>query len=782
MFYSIEIRGVVQGVGFRPFIYNLAVSSGLNGQVSNNGYGVSILLDACQEDMNLFVQKIRQSRPPLCEIDSIKITQIKKTKSFEGFSIEMSKSTKTLSSHIPSDIAMCAECESELSDKTNRRFEYPFITCTNCGPRYSIIKNLPYDRKNTSMDEFVMCKKCAAEYENPKDRRYHAQPIGCHECGASLSLFDNSGTKIESKNIVDIVVQAISEGKIVAIKGIGGYHLVCDASNDKAVKLLRERKKRPSKPFGIMVKDIDVAKKIAYMNAKEEELFCSNRRPIVLLKKRYNKAPDFLHNLKIRFQSKFGMTKFLSLSHPELDSGSSFARNLLSDFVAPNINQIGLFLAYTPLHHLILQKLNRPVVATSANISDEPLCTAYDDIIKLLGIWDYCLEHNREILNSCDDSVAFVENEKVFMLRNARGYAPTYLKLPKTTDKKILALGANQKSTVAITVEDSVILSPYIGDLGSLSSINHFKSHMETLKRIYDFTPDVVVCDKHPNYESTKYAKELKAQNKDIELLQVQHHYAHILATMGVNGITTKVLGVSFDGTGYGDDGNLWGGEFLVCDLEGYERIGQFKYFKLIGGEKAIKEPRRVALSFLFEIYGNEVFNLNNPTINSFSSSEIKTLLRAWRNGLNAPLSSSCGRLFDAVASLLDIVQVCSYEGESGLLLESLYDENIAEYYEFGTQDNEIDFSQIVKQILDEKYVRVAVSKFFNTIVEIVYGMHKKYDLPLVLSGGVFQNRVLLRLIMRKIPDVILPEKFVSNDGAIAYGQAIAAASKFKTF
>lgn len=735
MIFAVEIRGVVQGVGFRPFIYNLAVSSGLKGQVSNNGYGVLILLDCSRTIADEFIQKIRQNRPPLSEIDSIKITQIKKTKSFEGFSIEMSQSAKNLSSHIPSDIAMCAECERELHDKTNRRFEHPFITCTNCGPRYSIIRNLPYDRKNTSMDEFVMCEKCAAEYKNPQDRRYHAQPIGCRECGARLSLFDNSGTKIESKNIVDKAVQAISDGKIVAIKGIGGYHLVCDASNDEAIKLLRERKKRPSKPFGMMVKDIDAAKKIAIINAKEEELLCSNRRPIVLLQKRDD--------------------------------------NSLSDFIAPNINQIGLFLAYTPLHHLILQKLN-PVVATSANISDEPLCTTYDDIMKLRGIWDYCLEHNREIVNSCDDSVAFVENGKTFMLRNARGYAPLYLKFPQKTDKKILSLGANQKSTVAITVEDSVILSPYIGDLGSLSSIEHFKSHIKTLKRIYDFTPDIVACDKHPNYESTKYAKELKAQSRDLKLFQVQHHYAHILATMGVKGITTKVLGVSFDGTGYGDDGNLWGGEFLVCNLEGYERVGQFKYFKLLGGEMAIKEPRRVALSFLFEIYGDGVLNLNNPTTNSFSTLEIKTLYTAWKNGLNAPLSSSCGRLFDAVASLLDVVQVCSYEGESGLLLESLYDEEIAKYYEFSIQDGEIDFSQIAKQILDEKDVQTAVSKFFNTIVEIIYEMHKKYDLPLVLGGGVFQNRVLLRLIMRKIPDVILPESFVGNDSAIAYGQAIA--------
>jgi hydrogenase maturation protein HypF len=753
--FSIEIRGVVQGVGFRPFIYNLAISYGLRGEVSNNGQGVLILLDATKEKLDEFVKKIRDNKPPLSEIDSIKITQIKKTKSFDGFSIKMSEGSKNLSSHIPPDIAMCEECERELHDKSNRRFEYPFVTCTNCGPRFSIIKNLPYDRKNTSMDEFVMCEKCAQEYKNPQDRRYHAQPVGCHECGPKLSLFDNSGNMIESENITDKAVELITEGRIVAIKGIGGYHLVCDATNDGAVKLLRERKQRPSKPFGVMVKDICMSKNIASINEKEEALLCSNRRPIVLLKKRED--------------------------------------NALSQHVTPNINQIGLFLAYTPLHHLILQRLNRPIVATSANISDEPLCKSYDEIMRLRGIWDFCLDNDREIVNSCDDSVAFVEGEKTFMLRDARGYAPLYLKLPHKTQKKILALGANQKSSVAITIGESVVLSPYIGDLGSLSSIEHYKSHIETLKRIYEFEPDVVVCDKHPNYESTKYAKELAAQ--DIELVQVQHHYAHILATMGVNSITSKVLGVSFDGTGYGDEevnseareatlgyGNLWGGEFFVCDLEGYERVGHFKYFKLLGGERAIKEPRRVALSFLFEIYGEEVFVLKNATINSFSAAEIKTLYTAYKNSLNIPLSSSCGRLFDAVASILDVVQVCSYEGESGLLLESLYDENILESYLFSIKEGEIDFSHIFRQILDEENLHVAVSKFFNTIVEIIYEMYKRYDLPLVLGGGVFQNRVLLRVIMQKIPDVILPEMFVSNDGAIAYGQAIAASLESKTF
>ncbi|MCW8894353.1 carbamoyltransferase HypF [Sulfurimonas sp.] len=740
MIFKVEIRGVVQGVGFRPFIYNLATSMELNGYVSNNAHGVIIVVDTTKDKVDEFVEQIRAKRPPLSDIESIDISPSNEKQTFKDFTIKKSESSDELTSMIPSDIAMCKECQEELEDKNNRRYNYPFITCTNCGPRYSIIKNLPYDRKNTSMAEFEMCKKCQDEYKNPKDRRYHAQPIGCFECGPMISLLDKSGKKQKIENVVDEVVKFIADGKIVAIKGVGGYHLVCDARNEKAVKLLRERKQRPSKPFAVMVKDINMSKEIVHINAKEEELLSSNRRPVVLLGKN--------------------------------------ERELLCDSVAPNINQLGLFLAYTPLHHMILQKLNCPLVATSANISGEPLCINSEEIMKLSHIWDYCLDHDREIVNSCDDSVLFVENEKIFMLRCARGYSPTYLKLPNKTDKKILSLGANQKSTVAITIENKVIISPYIADLEGLSSIEHFKSHIETLKRIYDFEPDVVVCDKHPRYESTKYAKELKEKNSHVELMQVQHHYAHILSTMGLNNITSKVLGVSFDGTGYGKEGHLWGGEFFVCDEKGYERVGHFKYFKLLGGEMAIKEPRRVALSFLFELYGEDVLTLNNHTTASFTQSELKVLYQAWKKGLNSPLSSSCGRFFDAVASILDILHVSSHEGESGLLLESLYDENIKDFYEFSILEKEIDFSVIFYQILKEEDKTIAVSKFFNTLVEIIFDMSKKHDLPVVLGGGVFQNRVLLRLIMKIIPDVTVPSGFVSNDSAIAYGQAIAAASR----
>lgn len=735
MTYSIEIRGIVQGVGFRPYIYNIATTMNLGGYVLNDGYGVIIVVQCEEDKLNEFIKQIKERKPPLSKIESIKFTQIKE-QSFSDFVIKESENSNKPSLEIPVDVAMCEDCKSEMQDKNNRRFEYPFINCTNCGPRYSIIQNLPYDRKNTSMAKFDMCLKCQDEYNNQKNRRYHAEPIACYECGPKLSLLDASSEIVECENEIEKTVELLASGNIVAIKGIGGYHLVCDATNDEAIKLLRQRKQRPSKPFAVMTKDIQAAKNIATMNEKEEELLSSIKRPIVLVQAKKN--------------------------------------SYVSDLIAPYINQIGLFLPYTPLHHLILEKFDRPIVATSANISGEPLCTTSKEIMRLSHIWDYCLDNDRDILNSCDDSVIFVENGSTSMLRNARGYAPSFLKLPKKSDKKILALGANQKSTVAIVVEDKVILSPYIGDLDGLGSLEHFKSHIDTLKRIYDFEPDVIVCDKHPNYESTKYAKELKSKDESIELIQVQHHYAHILATMGLNNVKSKVLGVSFDGTGYGDDKNLWGGEFFVCDTSSYERVGHFKEFRLLGADKAIKEPRRIALSFLFDIYGEDVFELKSNVTNSFAKEELKILYTVWKKGLNSPLSSSAGRLFDCVASLIDVIQVSSYEGESGLLLEALYDDGINEHYKFYIENGVIDFSKIVMQILDEKDKNIVVSKFFNTLVEIIFRMSKMHKLPVVLGGGVFQNRVLLRLIMNKIPDVVVARNFVSNDSSIAYGQVLA--------
>ncbi len=713
--YKIRITGVVQGVGFRPFIFSLADAFALKGEVSNDSLGLLIMINTDRETLDAFVQKIRSDAPALSQIESIMIEEIA-SKAYDTFSIVESRDERETTTLIPPDISICEDCQKELFDKNDRRYHYPFITCTNCGVRYSIIHHLPYDRKNSSMKKFKMCKACEAEYKDPRNRRYHAQPIGCFECGPTLSMD------------IDDVVNALKEGKIVAMKGVGGYHLMCDASNDDAVIRLRKRKHRPSKPFAIMIKDIEKAEELAYINKKERTLLMSNRRPIVLLKAKENQ---------------------------------------LSKFVAPHIFKIGIFLPYTPMHLLVLEKLNRPLVATSANVTDEPIATTRESIQKLEGVYDVLLDHDREIVNACDDSVLMVVNEQTIMIRRARGYAPSAIKLPFKLDKKVLALGANQKNTVAIGFEDNVILSPHIGDLDTIASLGYFEKNIQILKRVYDFEPDIVVHDKHPTYESTKYAKANYKNRKTI-----QHHYAHILSVMAEKKLEGKVLGIAFDGTGYGDDGTLWGGEFLLCDYESYERVEHIKPFKLLGGAKAIKEPKRVALSLLFEIYGEEVLTMQNPTTSSFKKSELKNLYLAWQKGLNAPLTSSMGRIFDAVASLTDVCQVMSFEGESGMLLEELYDKNITEYYPLIYHDNQIDLSLMLKGILaDEK--SVAVSKFFNTLVIMIAQMHERYGLPIILSGGVFQNRVLLELILGRIPDAMISNLLPPHDGGIAYGQVV---------
>ncbi len=476
-----------------------------------------------------------------------------------------------------------------------------------------------------------------------------------------------------------------------------------------------------------MVKDLEMAKELAYINEMEEELLTSKERPIVLLK---SKIEDKL--------------------------------------IAPNISKIGIFLPYAPLHLLILNGLNRPIIATSANITDEPIATNRENIIKLSNIYDYLLDHNREIVNGCDDSVVMVVKNQTIFIRRARGYTPISIQLPFKLNRKVLAVGANQKNTVAIGFEDRAILSPHIGDLDGIKSVEYFKENIENLERIYRFKPEIVVHDRHPNYESTRYAKSL-----NIEKREVQHHYAHILAVMAEKSITQKVLGVAFDGTGLGDDGNLWGGEFLICDYQSYKRVANFRYLKLLGGEKAIREPRRVALSLLFDIFGEEALNLDNPTTKAFNKTELKTQYIIWKKGLNSPLTSSAGRIFDAISSLSGICQTMSFEGESGMRMEEFYNRDIEEFYPFEIRDDEVNIYPMVEEILKEKTKEVIISKFFNTLVEIIYTIYKRYNLPLVLSGGVFQNRVLLELILEKVPDAIVPNQIPPNDGGVALGESI---------
>ncbi|MDF1874800.1 carbamoyltransferase HypF [Sulfurimonas sp. SAG-AH-194-I05] len=730
--YKIRITGTVQGVGFRPFVYALSQRYVLQGTVCNTPQGVVIFVNTDTITLKQFLIALEYEHPLLASIQSIEHEELDYTV-FEDFKIIKTEDTGAVTANIPPDVSICSECEKELLDSKNRRFKYPFITCTHCGVRYSIINTLPYDRVNTSMKFFKMCILCEEEYNNPLDRRYHAQPIGCFECGPQLQLLDNV---CESTSFLGIqtVVDLFQQGKIIAVKGVGGYHLMCDARNEKAVETLRKRKKRVSKPFAMMVRDIQMAKEYASINEKESELLSSKERPIVILSANTDKTKN-LH---------------------------------------PQSSKVGVFLPYTPLHLLLLESLQRPLLATSANVVDEPICTNLEDLKKLEGVYDYVLEHNRDIVNGCDDSVLFVVKNQTLMLRRARGYAPVQVKLPFKLEKNVLALGANQKTTIAIGFDNQVILSPHIGDLHTINSMDYYKKNIKTLENMYSFTPEVIAYDKHPHYETTKIAQELLASKKVQSEKKVQHHFAHVLAVMAEKALTKKVFAVAFDGTGFGDDGNLWGGEFMLCDYDGYERIAHIAYFKLLGGAKAIKEPKRVALALLFDLYAEKVFALNNPTTQSFSQKELRSYFLTYKKGINAPLSSSVGRLFDAVASLLGVCHVMSYEGESGILLEELYDASVQGHYRFGYENTKIDILPLLEDILSESDVVVATSKFFHTLVKIIELVYEPYDLDLVLSGGVFQNRVLVSLVLDKFPQAILPNIIPPNDGGIALGQVVA--------
>ena len=544
-------------------------------------------------------------------------------------------------------------------------------------------------------------------------------------------------SKIDAINLAS---KYINDGKILAIKSMGGFHIVCDASNDETIFRLRELKKRATKPFAVMFKDIDSLRNYAIYSNLEQDILTSQQRPIVLLQKKENQN--------------------------------------LSNLVAPNIKKIGCFLPNSALHYLLFENLSNPIIATSANLKGEPIIATKEDIfLKLGNLVDFVLDYNREILNSCDDSIIQVVNEKIIKLRNSRGYAPSSLKVDGKFSKKILSLGANQKSTFSIAFDNKIITAPYLGDLDSIASIENYKKTVENFLNFYDFVPEIIVCDKHPKYESTKFAFELKDKNPKLELVQVQHHYAHVLAVLVENYIKEDVLAFVFDGTGYGDDKNIWGGEVFIANKKEYKRAYHLKYFKLLGGELAIKEPKRVALSLLFDNFTlEEVLDLPLDFLKTFEKSEIKTLYTLWQKSLNSPLTSSFGRLFDAVCSLANILHIQEFEGQTGLYIENLYDENIKEFFSYDIVDQTIDISKMIREILKEDDKKIVASKFINTVANIVFeisNLHK--DLPIVLSGGVFQNRILVEILLKKFKNynrkVYLGEKYSPNDESISLGQ-----------
>ncbi|MDY0180850.1 carbamoyltransferase HypF [Aliarcobacter skirrowii] len=733
-----RVYGTVQGVGFRPFVYNLAIKYNLFGYVNNNNIGVNIEVSGKTNDISSFLEELKNNPPPLAVIEDIKVED--SNKQFFEFKIENSSSFDNKTTTIPSDIAICKDCIDEIFDKNNFRYNYPLTNCTNCGPRYSIIKTVPYDRKNTSLKDFTLCKKCQNEFENPTNRRYHAQAISCEECGPTTFLYDSKQTLIASKiDAINLASKYINDGKILAIKSMGGFHIVCDASNDETIFRLRELKKRATKPFAVMFKDIDSLRNYAIYSNLEREILTSQQRPIVLLEKKINKN--------------------------------------ISNLVAPNIKKIGCFLPNSALHYLLFENLFNPIIATSANLKGEPIITTKEDIfLKLANLVDFVLDYNREILNSCDDSILQVVNEKIIKLRNSRGYAPSSLKVDGKFSKKILSLGANQKSTFSIAFDNKIITAPYLGDLDSIASIENYKKTVENFLNFYDFVPEIIVCDKHPNYETTKIALEFVKENKNLNLIQVQHHYAHILAVLAEKSLKKDVLAFCFDGTGYGDDGNIWGGEVFIANQKEYKRAYHLKYFKLLGGELAIKEPKRVALSLLFDNFClEEIYSLPLEFLKIFEKNEIKNLHTIWQKSLNSPLSSSFGRVFDAVCSLANTLHIQEYEGQTGLYLENLYDENIKDAFSFDLIDNIIDISPMIKELVFEKDKKIIASKFINTLANIIFDISNLYkDLAIVLSGGVFQNRTLLKIIFEKLKDkeIYIGENYSVNDENISLGQA----------
>jgi hydrogenase maturation protein HypF len=751
---EISIKGIVQGVGFRPFVYNLAKRHRLLGYVLNNTSGVFIDVEGESASINDFIEHIKTQPPPLAAIFEMN-SRTAEPIGYDDFVIRRSEDEKEKFVPISPEIATCEECISDIFDPANRIYRYPFTNCTNCGPRFTIVKDIPYDRKFTTMAPFEMCDKCRAEYEDPANRRFHAQPNACPKCGPSLTLLNNEGVKIETEDVIQTSCRLLKEGKILAIKGLGGYHLACDAMNRQAVKELRSRKFREYKPFALMVKDVETARSLCEVNAEEARLLTGTIRPIVLLRKR-----------------------------PDCPAAEE---------IAPNQGFHGIMLPYTPLHHILLAESGLILVMTSGNISSEPI--VYQDkegMMRLKGIADYYVMHDREIHIRTDDSVSRVWRSEGSVLRRSRGYVPFPLPMSYEFAGRILACGAELKNTFCLTRGNFAFMSHHIGDLENMETFTSFETGIEHFKRIFNIQPTAIAYDLHPEYLSTKYALDLKGLPK----FGVQHHHAHIVSCMGDNGIQGRMIGVSFDGTGYGTDGKIWGGEFLVCDEGGFQRAAHFEYMPLPGGEKAIKEPWRMGAGYLYRTYGENMLDLGIKFVRSFDKDKWATVKKMIEKNINTPMTSSAGRLFDAVSALLGVRNEVYYEGQAAIELEMLADDAAGSYsFELEERGDTqvILIGPLMRRIVSDLESGVspstAAAKFHNTmseiILEVCLRIHKKTGLDrIALSGGVFQNMRLLDkthdLLSRKGFTIFTHHRVPTNDGGLSLGQAIIAGTLIK--
>jgi hydrogenase maturation protein HypF len=747
------VRGAVQGVGFRPFVYRLARTLALDGWVLNSPQGVFVEVEGEAPRLEEFLVRLERERPARAVIQSMESSWLDPVH-YSGFEIRESTTGGERVTLVMSDIATCADCLRELLDPADRRHRYPFTNCTNCGPRFSIIESLPYDRGNTSMRAFEMCSRCLQEYHDPLDRRFHAQPNACPVCGPQLTLWDGTGrVRAERDEALHAAVAAVRNGRIVAVKGLGGFHLVVDARDAAAVTRLRERKHRDAKPLAVMYPTLDDVRRACRVSEAEARLLGSPECPIVLLER--------------------------------LDRHDAS----VAPGVAPGNPSLGVMLPYTPLHHLFLRELASPMIATSANLSDEPICTdEREALVRLAGIADVFLVHDRPIVRHVDDSVARIVAGRELVLRRARGFAP--LPVPAATSlPPALAVGGHLKNTVAVSAGPNVFVSQHIGDLETSQSAAAFRRAVDDLERLYEVSPACVAADLHPDYLSTKFARGL-----GLPLVRVQHHHAHVLACMAENELEGPALGVSWDGTGYGPDGTVWGGEFLDVDGAAFTRLACLRPFRLPGGERAVKDPCRTALGLLHAMTGSVFGAADLAAGRVFNTTELHLLQRMLDRGLNAPVTTSAGRLFDAVAALTGIRQRTSFEAQAAMELEFAIDERVADAWACPLVDDPKRFamgtwdvprwvgdwaplvSDVVEAVRQGDPVGAIAARFHNTLADFIVAVALRADRPnVILSGGCFQNRHLAEAAIARLREAgfrpYWHQRVPPNDGGLALGQ-----------
>jgi len=753
---QIEVAGIVQGVGFRPYIYRLAIERHLSGNVSNNSSGVIIEVQGPLEAVEEFVQRLPHEAPPLSQITEVRVVELT-CNGDRDFRIVPSKRGEPIRTLISPDVAVCDECLRELLDPKDRRHRYPFINCTNCGPRFTIVRDIPYDRPYTSMAQFRMCPACQAEYDDPLNRRFHAQPNACWDCGPQVELWDRQGRNTFSRDSIAEATAGLTAGMVVAIKGIGGFHLAVDATNPAAVALLRERKRRVEKPLAIMVPSLEVAGEYCELTASAVETLCSIQRPIVLLPKR-----------------------------PACD---------IAENVAPRNRELGVFLPYTPLHHLLFAEGGfRALVMTSGNLSEEPIAIDNREAVeRLQALADCFLVHDRPILLRCDDSVIRVTAGKPRQLRRSRGFVPVPVFLKKDVPS-ILAVGGELKNTICLTKGKHAFLSQHIGDLENLESYRFFEEAVEHLERILEIDPEVIACDLHPGYFSTKWA----LSRKQVRLVGVQHHHAHIASCMAENHLEGEVIGIALDGTGYGTDGHIWGGEVLIAGYEGFRRAAHFDYVPMPGGDQAIREPWRMAVAYLYHHFGRGFLKLKLPFAASLEPPQIELVLRMMEQNLNSPKTSSCGRLFDAVAALVGIRSRVNYEAQAAIELEMAIEDDgdeTAYAIDLTLQHGVrlIETRRLFEQILTDLGRGLPVStisrRFHNALIAVFTSLAESIRTEslltrVCLSGGTFHNVYLLSGLQKRLAEsgfeVFVQSQVPAGDGGLSLGQAMIAAHQLK--